>query len=268
MNDIMKGNDGELMWPLPQADYWSTPFADALLQHLDLSPGISVLDIACGSGIPAFYIAEQIGPSGHVLALDINIGQTTRCRAVQHNHLPWLQFECADMKNLPETLLTFDRITGNLSVMFFRPDRFDVLKRLVTHLKPGGQIVLTFPSLGTFDSIWNRIDQEMATRDLTKERAALAEYIAERPSAQDAREWLGALGMDRIEVTEWPLEIESGPGRAFLHHPLLRGGFLDDAYECFEDQQLADEVMTTVAEDLTSFLPLVAQRCAMSAWMP
>ncbi len=256
------------MWSLPKDDYWSTPFAEALLHHLDLSPGISVLDIACGSGIPAFYLAEQVGRSGQVLAIDLNIRQITQCRVVQRNHLPWLQFECADMKNLPEHLPRFDRISGSLSFMFFRPNRFDVLKRLITHLKPGGQIVLTFPSLGTFDSIWNRIDQEMAARDLTKERAALAEYIAERPSAQDAREWLDALRMDRIEVTEWPLEIESGPGREFLHHPLLRGGFLDDAYECFKDQQLAEDVMTAVSEDLSSFLPLVAQRCAMSAWMP
>ncbi|HIA14494.1 MAG TPA: class I SAM-dependent methyltransferase [Nitrospirales bacterium] len=257
-----------LTWPLPKDDYWSTPFAETLLHRLDLSPGISVLDIACGSGIPAFYIAEQVGPSGQVVALDINIRQITRCRAFQRNHLPWLQFKCADMKNLPETLPQFDRISGNLSFMFFRPDRFDVLKQLVTHLKPGGQIVLTFPSLGTFDSIWNRIDQEMTARDLTKERAALAEYIAERPSAQDAREWLDALGMAKIEVTEWPLEIESGSGYEFLHHPLLRGGFLDDAYECFENQRLAEDVMTTVSGDLSSFLPLVAQRCAMSAWMP
>ena len=85
----------------------------------------------------------------------------------------------------------------------------------------------------------------MTARDLTKERAALAEYIAERPSAQDAREWLDALGMAKIEVTEWPLEIESGSGYEFLHHPLLRGGFLDDAYECFENQRLAEDVMTT-----------------------
>lgn len=256
------------MWSLPKDDDWSTPFAEALLHHLNLSPGISVLDIACGSGIPAFYIAEQVGPSGQVLAIDLNIGQITQCRAVQRNHLSWLQFECADMKKLPETILKFDRITGNLSFMFFRPARFDVLKRLVTHLNPGGQIVLTFPSLGTFDSIWNRIDQEMASRNLTKERAALAEYIAERPSSQDARKWLGTLGMNRIEVTEWPLEIESGPGREFLHHPLLRGGFLDDAYECFQDQHLAEDVMTAVSEDLSSVLPLIAQRCAMSAWMP
>ena len=35
-------------------------------------------------------------------------------------------------------------------------------------------MVLTFPSLGTFDSIWQRIDQEMSRHGLTIERARLA----------------------------------------------------------------------------------------------
>jgi hypothetical protein len=64
------------------------------------------------------------------------------------------------------------------------------------------------------------------------------------------------------------LEVATGAGHAFLHHPLLRGGFLEDAYECFEDQRLADEVMTRVSEDLKSFAPLIAQRCVLSAWKP
>ena len=106
----------------------------------------------------------------------------------------------------------------------------------------------------------------MKSRGLTKEREALAEYVAERPSAGDAEQWLAECGMERVVVEEHPLEIESGPGNAFLYHPLLRGGFLDDAYECFTDQNLAEQVMSTVANDLDSFLPLVALRCVMSGW--
>jgi hypothetical protein len=49
---------------------------------------------------------------------------------------------------------------------------------------------------------------------------------------------------------------------------LLRGGFLDDVYECFDDQQPADEVMTVMSEDLESFAPLIAQRCVLSGWKP
>lgn len=120
--------------------------------------------------------------------------------------------------------------------MFFRPNRFETVRGLVEHLKPGGQLVLTFPSLGTFDSLWRRIDEEMTTRGLTAERQRLEVYIAERPSAADARGWLDRLDLERIGAIEWPLEVTTGPGPMFLHHPLLRGGFLDDVYECFEDQ--------------------------------
>lgn len=253
-------------WSLPKQDYWSRPFAEALLDHLDLAPGASMLDVASGDGIPAFYLAEQVGPTGQVLGIDLSEHQVARARAIQGPHLPWLRFMCLDMRALPTNLPTFDRITGNLSVMFFRPNRFDTVRGLVAHLKPGGQLVLTFPSLGTFDSLWRRIDREMESRGLTTERKKLADYIAERPSADEGRRWMETLGLARIRVTEQPLEIATGPGLAFLHHPLLRGGFLDDAYECFDDPRLADEVMTSVAEDLSSFTPLLAQRCCLSGW--
>ena len=255
-----------LLWPLPQHDYWSTPFAEALLHHLNLKPGLSILDIACGDGLPAFYLAEQVGPTGRVLGIDISQHQIARARAIQGRDLPWLRFDCLDMRALPSTLPAVDRITGNLSVMFLRPNRFEAVQGLVDHLNPGGQLVLTFPSLGTFDSLWSRIDREMATRNLTVERDRLATYVTERPSAEDSRGWLHTLELERIEVAEWALEIKTGSGEMFLHHPLLRGGFLDDAYECFDDQRLADHVMQAVAEDVSSFTPLIAQRCVVSGW--
>jgi SAM-dependent methyltransferase len=259
-------NDVRPRWHLPTHDYWSTPFAESLLQHLDLCPGVSILDIASGHGIPAFYLAKQVGPTGKVLAIDLSGGQIERARAIQGVQLPWLRFECLDMRALPQHMPCFDRITGNLSVMFFRPNRFEAVRGLMEHLKPGGQLVLTFPSLGTFESLWRRIDQEMAVRDLPAERRRLEAYLVERPSAADARKWLDRLHLSRIVVAEYPLEVATGAGQAFLHHPLLRGGFLDDAYECFEDQGRADEVMIRISENVVSFTPLIAQRCVLSGW--
>lgn len=255
-------------WPLPKQDDWSTPFAEVLLEQLDLRPGLTILDIASGHGIPAFYLAEQVGPSGTVLAIDASRGQVASARAVQRGELPWLRFECLDMRALPPTVPRFQRITGNLSVMFLRPNRFEAVRGLLGHLEPGGQLVLTFPSLGTFDSIWQRIDQEMSRHGLTIERERLAAHVAERPSAAEVQGWLERLNMERIAVVERPLEIASGSGQRFLQHPLLRGGFLDDAYECFEDARLAEEVMTRVSLDLEYMTPLIAQRCAMSGWKP
>ena len=265
---IEQRTDNGFRWPLPSHDYWSTPFAESLLQHLDLYPGASILDIASGHGIPAFYLAEQVGPTGQVLAIDLNGRQVESARTIQGALLPWLRFECLDMRALPPSLPCFDRITGNLSVMFFRPNRYEAVQGLMDHLKPGGQLVLTFPSLGTFDSLWSRIDQEMAVHGLLVERRRLEAYLAERPSAEDGHGWLDKLQLSRIAVTEYPLTVATASGQAFLHHPLLRGGFLDDAYECFDDQGLADEIMTRVSEDVGSFVPLIAQRCVLSGWKP
>lgn len=253
-------------WPLPKHDYWSTPFAESLLRHLDLRPGLRILDVASGHGIPAFYLAEQVGPSGDVLAVDISAGQVARARAIQGSQLPWLRFECMDMRSLPPDLPTCDRITGNLSVMFFRPNRFQTVGGLVERLNPGGQLVLTFPSLGTFDSLWQRVDQMMIQKGLVDERARFQDYLHERPSAREGQGWLETLDLERAEAIEYPLEVATGSGQEFLYHPLLRGGFLDDVYECFKDQSLADRFMTDIAQDIAQFTPLIAQRCVLSGW--
>jgi len=251
---------------LPEEDYWSTPFAHALLQALDIFPGATVLDVAAGGGIPAFYLAEQVGSAGQVLAVDIHQRQILRARTLQGTRFPWLKFEVADMRFLPPTLPEFDRITGNLSFMFFRPKRFEALKNLIQFLKPGGQIVLTFPALGTFDSLWDRVEREMSRRQLENELKALAEYIEERPSTEQAGQWLEELGLEKVVVQDLPLEVKTGPGVDFLEHPLLRGGFLDDIYECFKDPALADEFMAVISEDIASFTPLIAQRGVISGW--
>ena len=213
-------------------------------------------------------LANQVDSAGQVLAIDVSEAQLMRARAVQGPYFPWLEFRREDVKQLPEDLGCFDRITGNLSFMFFRPDRETVLHQLLRFLKPGGQLVLTFPSLGTFDSLWKRVDQEMLERGLTPERERLAEYIAERPSTGDAVKWMKSGGLERIEVAEYPLEVETGPGQEFLYHPLLRGGFLEDVYECFTDQELAESFMQTISQNIQSFTPLIAQRGVMAGWDP
>lgn len=74
------------------------------------------------------------------------------------------------------------------------------------------------------------------------------------------------LDLERIGAIEYPLEVKTGPGQEFLYHPLLRGGFLDDVYECFEDERRVEEFMVKLSEDVQSFTPLIAQRCVLSGW--
>jgi cyclopropane fatty-acyl-phospholipid synthase-like methyltransferase len=82
-------NDVRLRWLLPPPRLLVHSFAESLLQYLDLSPGAVILDIACGHGIPAFYLAEQVGSTGHVVAIDLSRHQIERARAIQGVQLPW-----------------------------------------------------------------------------------------------------------------------------------------------------------------------------------
>ena len=124
-------------WPLPNMTPWSTPFAESLLRHLDIFSGATILDVASGHGIPARSSCRAGRSNGQVVGVDLNAHQVRSARTIQGQQLPWLRFECLDMRALPSNLASFDRITGNLSVMFFRPDRFATLQGLSAHLKSG-----------------------------------------------------------------------------------------------------------------------------------
>ena len=55
----------------PQMDICLRPVLDLALEHSQLTKGQSVLDIGCGTGASVSAIADIVGPSGHVLGVDI-----------------------------------------------------------------------------------------------------------------------------------------------------------------------------------------------------
>lgn len=53
----------------PARDAWQNP--KLVIHHLQAAPGQTVADIGAGTGYFIPYLAEAVGPSGHVLALDV-----------------------------------------------------------------------------------------------------------------------------------------------------------------------------------------------------
>ena len=104
-----------------------------------LSPGMSVLDVGCGSGAITRGIAEAVGPSGTVLGIDINSRLLAQAVA-NHSGVPNLSFRGADVARLGHHD-EFDVVT-TARVLQWLADPLAALKSMVAALKPGGQIVV------------------------------------------------------------------------------------------------------------------------------
>jgi 16S rRNA (cytosine967-C5)-methyltransferase len=85
--------------------------SQAVVAALAPAPGERIADIAAAPGGKATAIAERVGPTGSVVALDLDAGRTRLVReAGQRLDLPWLQVGVADGLRLPLRPASFDRV--------------------------------------------------------------------------------------------------------------------------------------------------------------
>jgi ubiquinone/menaquinone biosynthesis C-methylase UbiE len=114
----------------------------AIIEAARVSPGMRVLDIACGTGEPAISLATLLQAGGEVVGVDVSPAplKIAEERAAQRG-LANAKFQQADAHQLPFADNSFDRITSRLGVMFFAdmPRAFSEMRRV---LKPQGTATL------------------------------------------------------------------------------------------------------------------------------
>jgi SAM-dependent methyltransferase len=110
------------------------PLSIAHLQRVGVGLGAHCLEIGTGGGSLACWMAAQVGPSGHVLAVDLDT------RWFQHDGSPQLEVRQVDIVKEPIDG-PWDLIHERL-VLQHIPARLEVLDQLVASLAPGGWIVL------------------------------------------------------------------------------------------------------------------------------
>jgi ubiquinone/menaquinone biosynthesis C-methylase UbiE len=118
------------------------PATQALVTEAQITAGLSVLDVASGTGEPAISIATAMNGTGRVVASDISEAplKIARQRAEQRNLIN-IEFQTTCAMTLPFADATFDRITSRLGVMFF-PDPSQAIREFHRVLKPAGRVSL------------------------------------------------------------------------------------------------------------------------------
>lgn len=117
------------------------PAQERLLELAALEPGEEVLDVACGTGLVSFPVAEAVGTEGRIVATDLSEEMVRLVRQEgDRRGLEWLEAERAGAERLPFDDASFDVVLCSLGLMYV-PDPPVALAEAFRVLRPGGRFV-------------------------------------------------------------------------------------------------------------------------------
>ncbi len=148
----------------------------AMVASLPIQEGDRVLEIACGDGFYARWIAERVGATGGVVGVDILPAYLEVAR--REASTSRIRYIAADIARLPFPDETFD-LAWCAQSLYSLPDPVDALRRMARVVRAGGEVaVLENDSFHHVLLPWP-VEVELAIR-----RAELLSFVEESDKPQ------------------------------------------------------------------------------------
>lgn len=233
------------------------PSTIGYLTGVGVTDGWVCWEIGAGGGSIARWLAERVGPTGSVLATDIDP------RFIPASQLGQLEVVRHDVTTDPIPAARYDLIHARL-VLSHLPQRLDVLVRLAQALRPGGWLVIE-----DFSGAFERGSEPAGPADARyrKVHVALGEFLAR--SNDDRSDFAASLP---ILLASLGLADVGGEGRVVFGRggsPAVR--VIEAAFRQVGDQMIAAGLVDSSALDeaivyLTTPASMVSMPTMVSAW--
>jgi ubiquinone/menaquinone biosynthesis C-methylase UbiE len=168
------------------------------LTALGVSPGWSCWEVGAGSGSIARWLADMVGPTGSVLATDLDL------RWLRDENPPWLTARAHNVVSDKAPKEAFDLVHARLVLVHLR-QRERVLETLVRSLRPGGWILVEDFDHAFLDATTPVTAQEASVRrihrgfrELLIQRGADLTYARGLPDLLRAHGLRGVAGEGRM----------------------------------------------------------------------
>ena len=168
--------------------------------------GEVVVDLGSGAGIDCFLAAQQVGPSGGVIGVDITHEMLAKARAnAERVGARNVEFRLGEIEHLPIADNTADVVISNC-VINLVPDKEQVYREVFRVLKPGGRIAIA-----------DVVNVAPLPPEMASDATLLCTCLAGAATTCQIEAWLQAAGFIDISITIKPGSrelVESwAPGR-------------------------------------------------------
>ena len=132
-----------------------------LLQRLQITPGMHVLDVGCGPGNLTAHIASLVGAAGSVVGVDPSAERIALAQQLAQSNLSFYEGQAEDLSRFPAA--SFDAVFVNSTLHWVR-DQPAALREFARVLKPGGRLGISGGS-GDYLTAQERIKADVLSRE-------------------------------------------------------------------------------------------------------
>jgi SAM-dependent methyltransferase len=152
--------------------------------------GEVVVDLGSGAGIDCFLAAQQVGPAGRVIGIDMTHEMLAKARAnAERVGAANVEFRLGEIEHLPIADNTADVVISNC-VINLVPDKEQVYREAFRVLKPGGRIAIA-----------DVVNTAPLPTELASDATLLCACLAGAATTRQIEGWLAVAGFADIHIT-------------------------------------------------------------------